>query len=271
MQLGAIPPEPLAHRDAGEHDIGGGERARIGDVDGGRGGAQVVGHVGEQFGLAHEHGHRVAFGDVGHQRQHLAPHPIAHERGVEVRRIVERLEPLDGADGLGLGPTQRQDRMPMARSDAGEPVGTGTAQEVHEHGLRLIIGGVSQRGLGAEHLMAGEACPRLEIGPGLDRQRFGPERDTEPRRDLGHEHRLDRGLRPDAVIDVHRGDHTVGGDGEHQQRQRIGTPGHAAHEPLPRSGEGAAGEEIGMAVGESARRDGHGGARALRPRRAARA
>ena len=60
----------------------------------------------QQRGLTGEHGHDVALGDGVEQRQQLVAHPVAAERGIDVRRVVDRLEPVGGAQRRGLRPAQ---------------------------------------------------------------------------------------------------------------------------------------------------------------------
>ena len=91
-------------------------------------------------------------------------HTIAPESHVVVRRILHRCEPDLPTQHPRLGAAQPDDRMP-AWPHSGQAVESGTAQEVQQHGLRLVVGRVPSEDVGREHREPRLASPGLEIGP----------------------------------------------------------------------------------------------------------
>jgi hypothetical protein len=83
--------------------------------------------------------------------------------------------------------------MPGTGTDAGETVGTCTAQKVHKDGLGPVIGSVPQRGIRTKNSMSGGAAPCFKVRPGFEAHAFGPESGSELLGDCGDERRL--GLR----------------------------------------------------------------------------
>ena len=69
------------------------------------------------------------------------------------------------------------------RVAAGEPVEPGAPQQVEQHGLGLVVGGVAGEHVGRQRGVAGPPGARLEVGPGLDRRpRTARNAGAEPRR-----------------------------------------------------------------------------------------
>ncbi len=116
--------------------------------------------------------------------------PVAEKLGVAVRRILDPRERRPPQLRLESGPVEldeRADDPATHRRDPGEPSHARAFEEAHQHGLRLIVGVVTERDpMGAE---ASGAClqrrvprrPRrgLERAPRIDRHGRDVDRNAE--------------------------------------------------------------------------------------------
>ena len=99
----------------------------------------------QQLGLAGEQGGHVALGDVVEQRQQLVADAVAAERGVVVRGSSTGVEAERRAQSArcraGAGEQRAAARRARMPRQAVEP---GAAQQVEQHGLGLVVGGVAR-------------------------------------------------------------------------------------------------------------------------------
>ncbi len=171
--------EPPAHRPPGQRQIGAAARAlaSVGSSAAARASSRSL-LVAGQVGLAGEQGHRVAAGQVGQQGQQFVAHPVAQVARVGVGRVVHDRQCERAAQGHGLGPAQgEQGRAAGAhRRQAGQ---RGAAQQVEQHGLGLVVGGVAGEHARGQHAVAGLAGAGLQVGPVGDGHRLGAERAPE--------------------------------------------------------------------------------------------
>ena len=137
---------------------------------------------------------------------------------------------------------------------AGQPVEAGAAEQVEEHGLGLVVGGVAGEHVGGQRRVAGPAGPRLEVGAGRHASP-APTRKAAPNRAATSATTSASARRagPQAVVDVDGGDRAAGLDREHEQRQRVGAAG-------DRAGDGGAGRRE-RAAGQQVRRGRRHGSR----------
>ncbi len=109
--------------------------------------------------------------------QEVVAHPAAQEAGIAIAGVVDRLEPEGRAvreGGLAPDPEQRPGQPALALGHRPQAPRGGAGQEPHEHRLRLVVGGVTQRdragpdpvGHLGECPMAGSAGLVLEGGSG---------------------------------------------------------------------------------------------------------
>ena len=87
---------------------------------------EQTGVVAEQPGLAGQHRHQVAAGDLAQHGQHLVPDPVAAEAEIVVARVVDRHQALGRAQRRGLRSPQTEQgphRRPPADVGLG-PAGT---------------------------------------------------------------------------------------------------------------------------------------------------
>ena len=109
------------------------------------------------------------------------PHAVATEARVVVRLVVDRLEPERRRTARGSplaaggAAAAAPDRKP------GEPVEARAAEEVEEHRLGLVVGGVAGEHAGREHGVAGRTGAGLEVRR-LARRRRAPPRKAAPTR-----------------------------------------------------------------------------------------
>ena len=223
--------QPPPHGPPGQGQRRGGQRlASVGSMCRGQL-VEQVGVVAQQPGLAGQHRHQVALGQVVHRRQQLVADAIAQEGGVAVRRVVDDGDARASRTGSAVvarrrarmrppraraaspparcceAPRSRLSSMVSAWSSAVWPVSTSVGQH-RVAGLR----GPVPRGSGRRPR---RSVSRAEVG-------------AEPVGRRGHDLGLGVGTRSQAMVDVHRGDAAAGGDGQHQQRHRVGAARHCA-------------------------------------------
>ena len=124
----------------------------------------------QEGGLAGQHRDHVPAGDVGQQRQHLVAHPVAAvDRG---RRCwgPRRAPGPRRRTGPGSRPAQGEERMARAGPDAGQAVEAGAPQQVEQHRLGLVVGGVAGEDVGREHGVPGGPGPGLQVRAGRRRR-----------------------------------------------------------------------------------------------------
>ena len=119
-------------------------------------------------------------------------------------------------------PAEGEQRLRRTRRHRRETVEARAAQEVEQHRLGLVVGGVAGEDAAGEGVVAGAAQAGLQVRPGCDVDAMEHEVDAEGGggrpRDLGVGSRVGA----DAVIDVVGGDGATGRDGEHDQGRRVG-------------------------------------------------
>ncbi len=189
----------------------------------------MVAHSPAQVGVANQEGHRIPITHVGQKGQHLMADPVASEPGIGVRRIDDRREAQFVTYGLGVRPPQPEDGAVGAGADAGGAGRAGAPEQLKDHRLGLVVGGVTGQDTIGKNSVPGLPSPVLEIGAGLDLDRHRPPRHPQELRHLTHAVTLGVGAGPQPVIDVYRLGVTPGGDGEDQKSKRVGTARHCAH------------------------------------------
>ena len=132
-------------------------------------------------------GDDVAPGDVVHQREQLVADPVAHEAGG--RRWTGRRpapSPSVGAQRRGLGPAQGEQRPGRCRAHRRQPVEPGAAQQVDQHRLGLVVGGVAGERRRRAARPAGRRGPGPRgSGPAATSTAHEPERRRRARRPAG--------------------------------------------------------------------------------------
>ncbi len=118
-----------------------------------------------ELGLAGQHGHQIALCQDVHQRQQLGAYSVAHMQLASVRWVVDGGNVEHTAQLVRLGPAQIEQRMAV-RAHTAETIDGCATQQVEQHRLCLIIGGVSREGIWSEHRMACRACPCFLIRSG---------------------------------------------------------------------------------------------------------
>jgi hypothetical protein len=225
--------QPGPHGGAGEGDRGRRQGPGVGDVDlGGQGGDQV-GVVGEQRGLAGQDGDDVAPGHVVQQGQDLVADPVAEEAGVVVARVLDRSQPLGGAEGPGLGAPQGEDRVPGAGAQRPQAGGPRPPQQVEQDRLGPVVERVAGAGVGPEDGPPGGPGPGLQVRPVLHGDPRGPEPRPAALGRGGHDGGLGGGSRPEPVVDVHRRHLAPRRARQGQQRQRVGPARHPGGDRRP--------------------------------------
>ena len=135
------------------------------DIDIGRHLLDPVDQRSSMSGGAYQEGNGVTPRDLVQERQELVADAIAHEPRVVVRRVGYWNEAELGAEVLGLATPQPDDGMRPARAHRGQTIGTGTASEIDQNGLGLIIGGVAEEGIRAEHGAAAALARASRFAP----------------------------------------------------------------------------------------------------------
>ena len=88
------------------------------------------------------------------------------------------------------------------RAHAGEPVQAGAPEEVEEHGLGLVVGGVAGEGVGRQDGVASGAGPCLQVRTRFDDDPLGAEAGAEAVGRRRHDVRLGGRAGTQAVVDV---------------------------------------------------------------------
>ena len=213
-------------------------------------------------------------------------HAVASKPQVVVGRVVDRLDPEVGAQLAGFAASDGPQRS-TAGVVAGEAVEARTAEQVEEHGLGLVIGGMPGEHLAGQGVVASPPGTGFQVRTWGDVDRdgteLGPSLPGHRRDEIG----FGGGVGTEAVVDVHGGDLAASLDRQHQQRDRVGTSGHRAgerrarwreratgqqvrrrgHHSDPRRREARAESDVIAALGRDFRRGGGGGAPTHRRRR----
>ena len=188
----------------------------------------------EQVGLAGEHGRDVALGDRVEERAAArGGRGCGGRRGSTLRRVVHRLEARGRRTARGSRARRSRRSGRRGGVEAGEAVEAGAAEQVEQHGLGLVVGGVAGEHVRRAAPRSGRARARASrFGPG-GRPRPAPPRKAAPKRAaaVGDDVGLRRRTRPQPVVDVDGGDVAPRLDGQHEQRERVGAAGHRAGRP----------------------------------------
>ena len=232
-RVGRIPAalEPSSDRPPGERQRGVAERrASVGSRSSASWSSSVV-VVAEQAGRAGEDRGHVALGQIVHQREEFVADSVAPEAGVVVRRIVRRTarpsartaprSPTGAAPGsarVGPGVIAPSPLAPEPRSSASSSVSAWSS----------AVWPVSASGPSASWRATRALASRF--GPSTQRRcaRRGT-RCRAARRSSGAHASSSSADGSQAVIDVDGGDVAAGGDGEADERGRIGTARQPAH------------------------------------------
>ncbi len=235
--------QPQADGASPERDRRGGEDAGVGRVELARECIEQIRVVAQQVRLAAEEVGDVALGDRVEHGKQVVPDAVAAESTIGIRLVVDGLEPELRAQLVCLGAAQRQQRSSVA-SHGGQAVGAGAAQEVEEHRLGLIVGGVPGEHIRGKRLVACGPSPSLEVGAGWHLHPDRMESGSPLRGDVGHHHAVLGRAGPQAVVDVDRADLTAGFHGQHEQCEGVSATRHRAGDRRPRRGEGAARQKV---------------------------
>ena len=217
--------------------------AGIGRVDVGREFVEELIVGAEQVGGPSEDRCDVARGDRGRERQEFVADPAPPQDGVVVRRVPDGFDLQLAAHVLGVGPSQRQERMLRPWLDRGEPGRSAPSQEPEEQGLGLVVEGVSSHGGRREQGASHGPRPGFEVRSGSDVGVVDDELDADDASDVSGAPGVRARLGTHAVVDVVGGDHEAVAVGERDQRRRIGPSRERADDVLSGVGKGAVGEE----------------------------
>jgi hypothetical protein len=123
---------------------------------------------------------------------------------------------LIGAQPCRLGSPQAEQWAALG-AHRGEAVDAGASEQGEEHGLGLVVSGVSGQDTGRQGGVTGLAGAGFQIRPGSNGDCYRVELGSEPVGGGRHDGRLVTRVVPQAVIDVPRGHVTAGGHGEDEQ------------------------------------------------------
>ncbi len=157
-------PDPVAGRLAGESRRGRRQGVGVARIQFRREPDEHPRAVADQLGLTHQNRHQVAPCDLLEQGHNLVTDPVAKVPRVAVRLVVDGPETERPAQLDGFGPAQRQDRPPVARGHAAEPVPSAAADQRQKDGLGLVVGRVAEQGAFGQDRIAGLPGSGLEVG-----------------------------------------------------------------------------------------------------------
>ena len=150
------------------------QRPDVGRIHIGHQAGEQVGGLGGTHRMARQERDGVASRHVGQERKHLVPDAVADEPRVVIHRIRQGLEAKGLTEGPGLMATQRQQRPPLRRTDAGGSRDACPPQQVQEHGLSLVISGMPREDAGRPRGPAGVTGTRLQVRPVVHRCLHAP-------------------------------------------------------------------------------------------------
>ena len=237
--------EPLADSPRSQHPGGSRERVGVGGVDvGGQFVEELVVGAKEVGCAVEEHGD-VALGDVIEQWEQLMSDPVATETWVDVGGVVDDREAELIAQSLSVGASKGEDRMAPTWPDCSEAGGPRTSDQGEEHGLCLVVCGVTGQRVGSESGPPSAARSRFEIGAVGEVDADRAECDAESCGGGPCNVGVDIGGLTETMVDMHRGDSTAGRNGEGDERRGVGATGESADDLGAFGRKGAPVEEAG--------------------------
>jgi hypothetical protein len=212
--VGSGAPDPVPGGLAGNRSRCLGQGIRVGRIQVGGESAQEIGTVTQQLTLANENGYDIATSDLAEERQHFVSYSVAQESGVAVRGIVDDLNLQGAAQLLGVGTAQPEKGTALRWSHATEAVPGATAQERHDDGLRLVVGGVTHENALGQNRVSRRSGPGLEVRAGGDLSGLGAKPGAEASGYSFDHFGFDVRSIAQAVVDVHGRDLEPTGDSE---------------------------------------------------------
>jgi hypothetical protein len=240
----AVVGEPATDRSAGDRRIGSGDSPCIGGIDGVGEPIEQVGVVSQQGGGTGEDRCDVTTGDLGREGQQFVTDPTPPELALVVRGVSDRIDPELGADRLGVGPSECEQRVPMTGRHRREAVGPAATKEAEHQRLGLVVERVAGHRRIGQRQLPGGAGTSFEVRTGRDIDAMQLEGDADPGRDPACLLGVIPGLRADAVVDVVSCDVEAGAVGQRDEGGRVGSPREGARHGTWRFWEGAAGEQL---------------------------
>ena len=164
---------------------------------------------------AHERGRDLGVVRIGEEREQLVADAIAEKLRIPVGLVLDPRKPRALELGLEGGPAEldeRADDRPAHRRDSGQAAHARSLDEPHQHGLGLIVGGVSDcdtLGADSRGALLERRVPRrprrgFEGALSIDRDRRDVNENAEPRAELPDE--VGVGGRVGAQLMVHMQD-----------------------------------------------------------------
>lgn len=236
--------EPPAYGTASERERGVCECWCIGRVQHRRELVEEVIVVSEQVSGSIRQRDDVSFSDRLEQWQQFVAHPISPKSCVGVGRVGDRFEAEVRAQRVGLGSSEREDRVGGAGSNGREAGRSGTTEEREQGGFGLIVRGVAEHRGGPEQSVARLAGARLEVRAIGELRMRDPPRNAEL---CGDHFARSRGIvrrRVEPMVDVHGHDIQTGRHSECQECRGVRTAGTRADHRLRRARKGAASQEL---------------------------
>ncbi len=160
----------------------------------------------------------VSIGDFVEERQEIRANSVAAKPRIGIGGVLDGLEIKRVAKCMRLEAAKRENRVTWARPHARKARGAGAADQGEQHGLDLIVRGVSEHRNGADHSMAHRSRPSLQIWSVVEICMLDTKFDAEPRRDRPCDCGVvvGRGAKP--VMHVDRCDVKAGGHCERSER-----------------------------------------------------
>ena len=153
-RVGTVGAQPAPHGSPGK-------RERSKPEGGGIGRIQLISQRAEEISVlcckrcqAGEQGNDVSAHELRAERDQLVAHPVAQDRRVHVRRILERLESCPAGHLSRVGASDPEHRVLGSRPHRAKPVRTGSSQQPDHHSLCLIVHRVSGGRAGREYRSA---------------------------------------------------------------------------------------------------------------------
>ncbi len=157
-----------------------GQRSGVGRIEEFTESVKEVGIASQEVGLAGQHGHHIAPGDVTAQREQLSAHAVAQEPGILVRGVLDDPKPQVTAERCRFTPTEAEQRVTRPGPDASQTMDTGSSKQVGQDCLGLIVGRVTGRRIWTQDQAASVAGTGLEVRTVDEHHPLGTERRPQP-------------------------------------------------------------------------------------------
>jgi hypothetical protein len=175
----AIDGEPSSNRTTGERWVGRLERFGVGWINGLGEPIEQRRVIAKEVGGPCEDRNWIAASDVGDQWKQFVPDAISPHSRVGIRGVGDWVDTLRCAEGHRLVSSNGEERMLRTGFDSSQTGCPRPSQQAQQHGLSLIVCGVTGECPRREHVVASLSRARLEVRSFVYRKSVDDYRNTQ--------------------------------------------------------------------------------------------